>query len=674
MTLLTRIPLRWSIPLALLLLLLLAEAVTFGYSRRAADAQEEAAALELVTQDMHQLQETIRYRLSPDDWSGAQAALSTWGGHPAVQRLVLTDESGKVTASSRVELVGRPVASVFPGLDPQLARRAAATLAGQVAPAPDRNTIVACSPIPFGTRGKLGAHRLGMLYQSYDMSFRKAVRRHALQRHVLITGSFHAACMVALGIFLHLVFSRRVGVLVAAARRFTAGDLAARAGLGGEDELAQLGAAYDRMATEIGRSHEALRQVADKYRVVADNTYDWEFWIDAAGQFVYTSPSCQRVSGRTAGEFLADPELMERIVHPDDVPLFREHRHDLGNGAPATARLQFRIFHTDGSLRWIEHACRPIHDAAGNFQGIRGSNRDITEQIDADAALRKVSRELEQRVEERTGALNRKTTELADSQRALINLVDDLNQKTAELQGVNVRLTELDQLKSMFIASMSHELRTPLNSIIGFSSIMLHGWTGAINHEQQENLEIILRSGRHLLNLVNDVIDVSRIEAGQVGAVVEEFDLGELVAEAVNLVRRDAEERGLALRVAAVPVALRTDRRRLLQGVLNLLSNAVKFTKRGGIDLTVSIEGAGEPSRVAIAVRDTGVGIREQDLTRMFQPFVRFGPPDEAAPGTGLGLYLTHKLVTEVLHGEVTVESELGRGSRFSISIPARLP
>ena len=164
-----------------------------------------------------------------------------------------------------------------------------------------------------------------------------------------------------------------------------------------------------------------------------------------------------------------------------------------------------------------------------------------------------------------------------------MNIVDDLNNKTEELEQANVKLKDLDRLKSMFIASMSHELRTPLNSIIGFSSILHDDWIGPVNAEQKENLATILRSGKHLLNLINDVIDISKIEAGKIECKIEDFDLNDVISEAVNLLTSEIKEKGLSLTVDAVSLRMHTDRRRLLQCVINLLSNAVKFTEKGSV-------------------------------------------------------------------------------------------
>ena len=225
----------------------------------------------------------------------------------------------------------------------------------------------------------------------------------------------------------------------------------------------------------------------------------------------------------------------------------------------------------------------------------------------------------------------------------------------------------------MFIASMSHELRTPLNAIIGFTAILHEEWVGALNPEQKENLAIVSRSGKHLLALINDVIDISKIEGGQLDGHLDSFDVFTVIEEAVDTLRAQAEVQKLELRVVNLHHNLRTDRLRLLQCVLNLLSNAIRYTEEGWIELSVVVDGDSddEQPRLRVCVRDTGIGISAEDQEQLFKPFVRLDTPLRARQlGTGLGLYLSHKLARDVLRGTLECVSEPGQGSRFTLSIP----
>ena len=299
------------------------------------------------------------------------------------------------------------------------------------------------------------------------------------------------------------------------------------------------------------------------------------------------------------------------------------------------------------------------------------------------ASLEQAQEEMrrEELIRQRTAELQERGRELQDNQHALMNIVDDLNQKTEELEQANVKLLELDRLKSMFIASMSHELRTPLNSIIGFSSIIRDEWLGSVNAEQKENLDTIQRSGKHLLSLINDVIDVSKIEAGKIEAIYEEFDLFDLLTEAVRYLEKELSDKGLELHLDIGHHPLCTDKRRLLQCVINVLSNAAKFTEHGSISVASAVRSAGlvgierQPSGpyIEISVSDSGIGIAEEDLPRLFEAFVRLDSPlKTTVPGTGLGLYLTRKLVVDVLGGDILCNSKLGEGSTFTLIIPER--
>lgn len=269
------------------------------------------------------------------------------------------------------------------------------------------------------------------------------------------------------------------------------------------------------------------------------------------------------------------------------------------------------------------------------------------------------------------------------------HLEDLVKERTAELEQANERLKELDRLKSMFIASMSHELRTPLNSVIGFSSILMKDWVGTLNDEQKNMSSIILKAGKHLLSLINDVIDVSKIEAGMIDIHHDDFDIDDVITDAVESLAKEIEGKGLDLQVQTIHQQMHSDRGRLLQCILNLLSNAAKFTDKGSITVQTRIVNSEQYSVnskklntddnllttdidfVEISVSDTGIGIQEEDIPKLFQAFVRLETPLKVViPGTGLGLYLTRKLVTEVLQGDITVESEYGKGSRFIIKIP----
>jgi signal transduction histidine kinase len=244
----------------------------------------------------------------------------------------------------------------------------------------------------------------------------------------------------------------------------------------------------------------------------------------------------------------------------------------------------------------------------------------------------------------------------------------ELADRTEELSEANIRLKELDKLKSMFIASMSHELRTPLNSIIGFTGLILQGISGKINHEAREDLQIVYDSSKHLLSLINDVIDISKIESERIEVYFEEMKLDEVLKDVVTIVSKDAKEKKLEIKIVSPKgLSLISDRKRLFQCALNLMSNAVKFTQKGSIEL----KAVKKANTLEISVTDTGIGMKKKDLPKLFTSFTRLNSPlKEKTSGTGLGLYLTKKMMKSVFNGDIKVESRYGKGSVFTLIIP----
>ena len=246
----------------------------------------------------------------------------------------------------------------------------------------------------------------------------------------------------------------------------------------------------------------------------------------------------------------------------------------------------------------------------------------------------------------------------------------NVNRMNEELRRLYTELEAVSQHKSDFLANMSHELRTPLNAIIGFSQVLREEMVGSVNEKQSEYLDDILSSGNHLLSLINDVLDLSKVEAGQVELEVESFSLRDALERGVVMVRERATQDGVKIELAAdreVDV-VEGDERRIKQVIFNLLSNAVKFTPTGG---AVDVSSSRVNGEVRIAVSDTGPGIASEDHQRIFEEFQQTGAGLERHEGTGLGLALSKRLV-ELHGGRIWLESELGKGSTFVFTLPAR--
>ena len=338
----------------------------------------------------------------------------------------------------------------------------------------------------------------------------------------------------------------------------------------------------------------------------------------------------------------APAAIWRAALMPGDVPAAKEAlRAALGAGQAFTH--EYRILWPDGAIRYIKADAVIFRDGQGQPMRMVGSNYDITAHREAELELLRHRHHLEELVAERTSALSVAVSQAQAANRA----------------------------KSTFLANMSHELRTPLNSVIGFSRLMAA--SPNMQDDEKRNLAIIHRSGNHLLTLINEILELSKGEAGRLQAQTAVVALAPLLQEVMDMLGMRAEQQGLALRLdcAGLPAAVLLDATRLRQVLLNLMSNAVKFA--GGGEVTLRVRGerrGGDQWMLSFAVSDTGIGIAPEDQQRIFEPFVQAdstGPKD----GTGLGLAISREFV-QLMEGELTVESTPGQGAVFSFSIPAQ--
>ncbi|MCK9356860.1 MAG: ATP-binding protein [Dehalococcoidia bacterium] len=243
------------------------------------------------------------------------------------------------------------------------------------------------------------------------------------------------------------------------------------------------------------------------------------------------------------------------------------------------------------------------------------------------------------------------------------HLEDLVSQRTMELEQAN-------RHKSQFLANMSHELRTPLNSIIGYTKLMLDGMEGAVTTDQKEDLQTVYDNSKHLLSLINDLLDLSKIEAGKFEIVKDEFPVSDLVSQVVPSMEKLARDKGLELTCTVAPGIDRVyaDKNKTKQILFNLLGNAVKFTQKGSVRLDIGTR----DGEFVFSVIDTGVGISPQDIGRLFESYKQVGPARlDGSEGTGLGLVISKQFV-ELQGGRIWVESTQGQGSTFSFALPAK--
>ena len=317
----------------------------------------------------------------------------------------------------------------------------------------------------------------------------------------------------------------------------------------------------------------------------------------------------------------------------------------------------------EGALKAAERTERLLRVQLRDQRGFSQRQYERTEH--ANAELQAINQTLEQRVNERTHEIEHRASELTAALTENTRLYNELEEKSKQLEIAS-------QHKSEFLANMSHELRTPLNAIIGFSDVLLEKMFGDLNTKQVDYLQDILSSGRHLLALINDILDISKVEAGRMDLERTHFSLADVLENGLRMMHERAGRHGIGLNLHIDPAIglVEGDERMVKQVVVNLLSNAVKFTPAGGqIDVSARMSG----DEVCVSVRDTGIGIAPEDQPRIFEEFQQAKSGTmQAEQGTGLGLTLSKKFV-ELHGGRIWVESEVGVGSTFTFTLPTRV-
>ena len=388
--------------------------------------------------------------------------------------------------------------------------------------------------------------------------------------------------------------------------------------------------------TERKAADEALRRSEESNRQILQMALDGYLMLDLQGNVLDVNDAYSRLIGYSRQELL-EMNIADIDVYETDGKTAEYISHMIDVGAQ---RFETRQRRKDGSIRDIEISSQYSPNDGGRLVAFL---EDITDRKQAEADLWKAHIELEQRVAERT----------------------------VELQNANLALEKAARLKDEFLASMSHELRTPLTGILGLSEALQMVTYGDVNEKQRRALRNIESSGRHLLSLINDMLDLSKIEAGKYDLQMEICSLTEICQSSLQLTRGMANQKHQNATFTIEPTAifLNADARRVKQMLVNLLGNAIKFTPDGG-RLGIEVVGDAIKQEVKITVWDEGIGIREEDIPRLFQPFVQLDSGlTRQYSGTGLGLSLVRRLV-ELHSGRVLVESIFGKGSRFSVILP----
>lgn len=440
--------------------------------------------------------------------------------------------------------------------------------------------------------------------------------------------------LVGTGLLIAILFAylisrsigRSIGNLVAGAEAVGGGNLEHRVNTSSHDELARVAVAFNEMVERRSEAERAIRESEERYRDLFENSNDLIILLSPDGTIQYANSAWQK----TLGE--ATPGNFEELVVPSD----REEMHEAFERA-----LQ------DGH---VPHLDTCIRTAGGRTVLLEG-NMSTRYENGIPVGVRAIFRDM---------TLRRKSE-------------DELRRLNRELAAARDKALEASRLKSAFLANISHELRTPLNGIIGFSEILMQEQFESIKDQYRMVAGKIHSSGKHLLALINDILDLSKIEAGKLSLQMEKIDLCPFVEDVAHSVQTLIEKRGNKFSVACNGdvQSIRTDPLRMRQILINLLSNAGKFTENGEVELHVWRDRTTTPDTIRFAVRDTGIGIAPEHQTHVFEEFTqadssttrRFG-------GTGLGLAISRRLC-RLLGGEIVLESEPGCGSIFTVSLPA---
>ena len=440
-----------------------------------------------------------------------------------------------------------------------------------------------------------------------------------------------------------------------------------------DDHLSMLSALGGQIGQfmERKRVEQGLRDSEERYRSVIAALDEGIILVDPEGNVLATNASCERILARPAADMAWRPSAEtfsgvvdenEEAVAAGELPFLLTLRT-----GEARQNVVLGVTRGDGSRVWISMNSQPlVRFGDGAPYAAMASFADITARKAAEGSLRAIMSELEVRVEKRT-------VQLSDANARLTGEITERERAQREMREAKEAADTANQAKSAFLANMSHELRTPLNAVIGFSELLEQQIFGDLNDKQRTYVGNVLVSGRHLLQLVNDILDISKVEAGRMDLVYERTPIAGLVDIVRGVIGAVAVKRGIQLEVALPPQLpdVYVDPGRIKQVLYNLISNAIKFTPRGG---TVKLTARADARSLVVSVADTGIGIARADLPRLFREFEQLAQPNGTRPeGTGLGLALTRRLV-ELHGGRVEVESELGRGSTFSVHLPLKSP
>ena len=422
--------------------------------------------------------------------------------------------------------------------------------------------------------------------------------------------------------------------------------------------------------TERRKAEEALRESEEGFRLLVQGVKDYAiFKLDPTGRVATWNEGAERIKGYRAAEIIG--QSFTKFYPPEDMASRKpELELEIASRTGKYEEEGWRV-RKDGTTFWANVLISALHNRLGELVGFAKVTRDLTERRAAEQrALADARRVAAQEARQEAAAIREQELyELADKLR---RQASELAARTRDAEEAQRRADDANRAKSQFLAAMSHELRTPLNAIGGYADLLLMGLSGPVVPGQTEQLGRIKRNQEHLLGVINDILNFSRIEAGQLNYDLGPVVLHQVVDAVAQMVAPLVRAKGVRLEECQCPedVVAWADQTKVEQILLNLVSNAVKFTGAGGL-IRLSCERL-DAQRVALSVHDTGSGIPDDQLQAIFEPFVQVGRSlSRTREGTGLGLSISRDLA-HAMHGDVVVTSTVDIGSTFTLTLPVQ--